>query len=243
MMAATHDWRRPTRLAWFSLGSLAVVDIGMRSGADMGVIDLQHGLWDRRSTHDAISIIGEARALVRSIDGSDREINRALDTGAAGVIVPMIDSPDAAAQVVAASRFAPHGRRSAGGVRPVSQGFGQYLRKAAPAVAVMIETRAGLENAEQIAAVDGVSFVFIGPGDLSMSLGIDHSDVAALDDACMQIHAACRRAQCPSGIFTPAHASWSGMIAKGFSIATVADDIGIVSGGFRAALEAAAQTC
>lgn len=239
MITLAHRCDRPTRLAWFSLGSLPVVEIGMRSGADMGVVDLQHGLWDRHSAYQAIGIIGPDRALVRAADASDLEISRALDTGAAGVIVPLIESAEQAASAVAASRFAPAGRRSAGGVRPIAEGFGRYLRKGDPVVAVMIETRAGLENAERIAAVDGVSFVFIGPGDLSLSLGIDDSKPSALDDACAQILLACQRAQRPCGIFTPAHSSWSEMISKGFSIATAADDISVVSSGFQAAIQAA----
>jgi 2-dehydro-3-deoxyglucarate aldolase/4-hydroxy-2-oxoheptanedioate aldolase len=233
-----RDWHSPTLLAWFSLGSLAVVDIAMSSGAEIGVIDLQHGLWDRASAHSAIGIIGQERSLVRSADSSDLEISRALDTGAAGVIVPMVENREMAANAVAASRFPPEGRRSAGGVRPLAQGFGAYLRRPWPTVAVMIETAAGLEKAEEIASVEGVDFVFIGTGDLSLSLQLSQNESDALDVACASIRASSRRAGRPCGIFTPAGRSWSDMLARGFTVVTFADDIGIVSGGFsRAASE------
>ncbi|KQX23374.1 hypothetical protein ASD39_05975 [Sphingomonas sp. Root50] len=202
----------------------------MMSSADFAVIDLQHGLWDRLSAHNAVGLIGGSRALIRSANGDDAAISQALDTGAAGVIVPMIETAAQAAAAVLAAGFMPAGRRSAGGVRPIVNGLGNYVRSGRPVIGIMIESRTGVENAEAIAAVDGVDFIFIGSGDLRLSLAA--TDDAAFDRACDAILVACRGAGKPCGIFTPAGRSWREMIERGFSIVTTADDIGAVMAGF-----------
>ena len=102
-------------------------------------------------------------ALVRVGSHDPWVIGHALDLGAQGVIVPLVDGPDEAAAIVAACRYAPTGRRSWGRVR------GDAGEE--PLVLAMIETRAGLEAVDAIVATEGLDGVYIGPSDLSLGLG------------------------------------------------------------------------
>jgi 2-keto-3-deoxy-L-rhamnonate aldolase RhmA len=187
---------------WFSLGSPALVEISVGHGADAVVIDLQHGLWDRAGLEAAVGgCPPEVPCLVRVEDDSDAAIARALDSGAEGVLLPMIETAEQAARAAAGCHYPPDGRRSAGGIRTLAR-FADYRAgaRAAVTVGVMIETAAAAARAEAIAAAPLVDFVFVGTGDLALSLG---GDVAAVDDACAAILGACRAAGKPCGAFTP----------------------------------------
>ena len=101
---------------WFALGSPALVEMACEAAPDVLVLDAQHGLWHRPSLEHAIGMVaGRQPVLVRTADASPRSIGEALDAGAEGVLVPMIETAEQAAEVVAAARFPPDGRRSAGG--------------------------------------------------------------------------------------------------------------------------------
>ena len=99
----------------------------MQAKPDAIVIDAQHGLWDRKSLEDTLGIVSSAApVLVRVAENSLAAIGQALDAGAEGVIVPLIETDHEAAAAVAASRFPPEGARSGGGVRPLGGNFGSY---------------------------------------------------------------------------------------------------------------------
>src|SRR5213076_3019406 len=107
--------------------------------------------------------------LVRTAENSAISISQALDTGAEGVIVPLIETDEQAAAAVAAARFPPHGQRSGGGVRPLTRDYAAANDRTV--VGVMIETERAVHNASAIANTKGIDFVFIGTGDLAISLG------------------------------------------------------------------------
>src|SRR5262249_34709690 len=119
-------------------------------------------------------------ALVRVADNATVEIAAALDAGAAGLIVPRVDSAAEAAAVVRASRYPPLGARGIGPGR--APGYGRsvpgYFEEANGAVAVgaQIESTAAVADAAQIAQVEGLDFVFVGPGDLAASMGVPFGD-------------------------------------------------------------------
>ncbi|MDP1910719.1 MAG: aldolase/citrate lyase family protein, partial [Hyphomicrobium sp.] len=103
--------RQPIAALWMSMGSTAIVELAASTKADAVVIDMQHGLWDRMSLEQAVGTLpSRASALIRVADNTPLSIGQALDTGAEGVIVPMIESDAEAALAVAAARFPPHGR-------------------------------------------------------------------------------------------------------------------------------------
>ena len=226
------DLSTPKTLAWFSLGSIALVEIAMRGGADAAVIDLQHGLWDRMSAYQALLAAHGRPVLMRVASMAEADISAGLDTGAAGILVPMVETAEDAAAIVQHSRFAPQGSRSGGGVRPLSAGFADYVASQPSFVGIMIETKAGVANAAAIARVPGVDAIFIGTGDLSLSLGCFPHAGDALDAACAAVLLACREAGLPCGIFTNDRAGAAQRLADGYAMVVIANDISVIANGF-----------
>jgi 2-dehydro-3-deoxyglucarate aldolase/4-hydroxy-2-oxoheptanedioate aldolase len=187
---------------WLSLGSPAVAELAADAAPDAIVIDLQHGLWDRSSLETAIgAVAGRAPVLARVADQSDYAIGSALDAGAHGVIVPMVNSAAECARVVSATQYPPTGHRSGGGAR-TSANFAAYREAAQHLVAsVMIETAEAVEAAEAIAATPGLDLIFIGPGDLSLSLE-SAQGTPKFEAAVAKVMAAGKAAGVPVGIFT-----------------------------------------
>jgi len=148
------------------------------------------------------------------------------------VLVPMVETGAQAAAVAAACHFPPKGSRSGGGVRPLAD-FSAYRRAANEAITVgiMIETARGVANAREIAAAPNVDFVFIGSGDLALSLG---SDGAALEEALHTVRDACVRAGKPCGVFTMNAEEASKRAGEGFSITVAANDLSAVMASFEA---------
>ena len=211
---------------WLALGSAAVAEVMAESRPHAMIFDMQHGLWDRRSLFEAFAAIrGKSHALVRVAENNPAAIGDALDLGAAGVIVPLIETAAEAKAAVASAKYPPEGRRSAGGVRPVLD-FNAYAATANRSllVGVMIETALGLKNAAAIAAVPGVDLVFIGPGDLSLSLG-EFPDPGPRHEAALQaILAASRKAKTACGLFT-LHASFAiERMRQGFQLVLLGND-------------------
>lgn len=227
--------------AWFALGSAALVEIAVRARPDAIVIDQQHGLWERRDLEAAIGLVPrEIAVLVRVAENSALAIGTALDAGAEGVIVPLIESAEAAAQALRFSRYPPRGIRSAGGVRPLHD-FERYVQGAESiATVLMIETRAGLAHAGAIAATEGVDMVFIGTGDLALSLGVAPSQTAHAA-GCAAIRASCASAGVPCGIFTGGAEAAAARRAEGYRMVVVATDLGVAAHGFAAATEGFAR--
>jgi kynurenine formamidase/2-keto-3-deoxy-L-rhamnonate aldolase RhmA len=233
--------REPIGLFWMMLGSSAVLEVAVHSKPDAVVIDAQHGLWDRASLEESVGVVMRAApVLVRVAENSPVAIGQALDAGAEGVIVPLIETDVEAAAAVAAARFPPEGTRSGGGVRPLSGNFGQYyldqIRRTV--VGVMIETVRGVRNAAAIANTPGVDFVLIGTGDLAISLGgFPHVD-ARHGEACMAVFQACKMAGVACGIFTRDVQAAIASRKDGYPIVVVANDVDVVSGGFTRAMNA-----
>ena len=242
-MAAPDDLRARLRgpglsLAWFSLGSVPLVEIAAHAGFDAAVIDLQHGLWDRMSTHLAVSALGAVPVLARVAAIGAAAIGAALDSGAGGILVPLVETAEQARLAVAAALFPPDGIRSGGGVRPLAGGFATYVRdQGRPLIGVMIETAAGVANAADIAGTPGIDLVFIGTGDLALSIGCFPQIDARHEQAIEAVRAACRDAGVPCGIFTTSIDAALHRREQGFAATVAANDIAIVAGGFAGAAE------
>lgn len=226
----------PLGAYWFALGNLAVIEAALHAGAEAVVIDMQHGLFDRRLLEAAIGIVpASVPCLVRVEDDTPGAIGRALDAGAEGVIVPLVETAEQARSAAAACHYPPKGIRSGGGVRPLRD-FARYYGAAAEAIAVgvMIETRRGVQSAKAIAAAENVDFVFIGTGDLALSLGTSPGSEAHAK-ACRKIRDASRAAGTPCGIFTLEAQSAAACIADGYAMAIVANDISAANDYFASA--------
>lgn len=165
---------RAASTAWLATSDSYLAEIAGHSLADAVLIDLQHGMMDQAHMIPLLQAIATTPAtpLVRlsGLDGA--QIMRALDCGALGLVCPLVDTPEQAQALVAASSFPPMGGRSFGPGRAMFHGD-DYPAKANDVIVrlAMIETRAGLDNVESICATPGLTGIFIGPSDLSLALG------------------------------------------------------------------------
>ncbi len=127
---------------WLSLGSATIAELAIPSRPDLMVIDLQHGLWERRELEHAVGLVRQSMPVIaRVAENSAFAIGSALDAGVNGVLVPMVETAEQAQAAVAAARFPPRGIRSGGGVRPLAMGFANYLAQADDLfVGIMVET-------------------------------------------------------------------------------------------------------
>ena len=226
-------------MVWLSLGSTAVAEMAADAGPDAVVFDLQHGLWQRQSLQDAIGMVrARTTPMARVADGSATAIGEALDAGALGVIVPLVETAEQAAAAVAAAKYPPDGIRSGGGVRPLMD-FKAYGVAANDAVlvSVMIETAKGVENAAAIAAVPGVDLVFIGTGDLALSIGTFPEFGPEHEAAVTSVQRACRDAGTACGAFTPHLTFALDRRRRGFQAVVIAEDIGLVHGAAKTAIK------
>jgi 4-hydroxy-2-oxoheptanedioate aldolase len=157
-----------------TLPSEALVGCYERAGYDFVGFDCQHGSISAAEAAAIVRRMGTSSlaTLVRVADGSAASIGHALDAGADGVIVPLVDTAEQAADAVAACRYPARGVRSFGPTRPGLPLDTEALESRASCF-VMVETREGLDHVAEICAVDGVSGIVVGPGDLPISLGLN----------------------------------------------------------------------
>jgi 2-keto-3-deoxy-L-rhamnonate aldolase RhmA len=242
-LRARLDGGESFAVAWLSMGCVAMVEAAARARPDAVVIDLQHGLFDRRDLEAAIGAVPpEVPVLARVAENAAGAIGTALDAGAEGVIVPLVESAEEAAAAVRFARFPPHGVRSGGGVRPLAD-FAAYVAAAERGIVVivMIETLRGLENAAGIAATPGVDMVFIGTGDLALCIGAGPDAGTRHAQACETIRTACEKAGVACGVFTGDLEAARARREEGYRMVVAANDVGVVSRGFREAAEALAR--
>jgi 4-hydroxy-2-oxoheptanedioate aldolase len=199
---------------WLGLADAYCAEICAGAGFDWLLIDGEHspnGLRSVLQQAQAIAAYPGAHAIARVPVGhgdvGTALIKQYLDLGLQTILVPMVDTPEQAQAIVRAMRYPPHGIRGMGGARASRWGrYPGYAKEANEQVCLLVqaETREALANLDAIAAVDGIDGVFIGPADLSASLGHvgnpNHPEVqAAIEDAIARIH----RAGKAAGILTP----------------------------------------
>jgi 4-hydroxy-2-oxoheptanedioate aldolase len=235
--AALAKWRRgePSVGAWLSLGNVHTAEMIANAGFDWVCVDMQHGLisyTDLLRMLPAISTT-ETTPLVRVSGNNLPEINKALDAGAMGVIVPLVNTPEQAAAAVSACRYPPDGTRSFGPTRAALYGGRGYAAEANDQIAciAMIETQEGLDNLRAIVSTPGLGAVYIGPADLALSLGLPprgDTDEPRHLAAVEQILTACKRLKVPAGIHTGG-LEWSKRrLAMGFDFVTLGTDAGFM---------------
>lgn len=219
-------------VVWLSMGSVAIAELVARSRPDAIVIDLQHGLWERRDLEAAIGLIPpEIPVIVRVAENSAYAIGMALDAGAEAVMVPLVESVKQAELAVSYAKYPPHGVRSGGGVRPLAN-FVDYVDGSDKIVVIlMIETEQGAKKAQEIAAVEGVDMIFIGTGDLSLSIGVFPRPSHDHTVTCAQIHSACKKAWTPCGIFTTSLEFAKMRRSQGYKMVVTANDADLIMRG------------
>ncbi|MFE0136314.1 HpcH/HpaI aldolase/citrate lyase family protein [Streptomyces sp. NPDC059037] len=202
------------------------------------LVDFEHTPIDHTTASHIFGVIadlsgGEITPIARVAAGTVDHIKHALDAGAQGVIVPMVNSAKEAADAVRFARFPPKGERGGGGMVPhvgfATSGPG-YIAEANDEilVGVQIETTEGLANIKEILAVEGIDLVFIGPNDLHLSLGLPAkfwSEEPAFQDAVRTVADACREAGVPLGTLCRDAASVRNRIDGGFTFLGHASDL------------------
>jgi 4-hydroxy-2-oxoheptanedioate aldolase len=215
------------------------------AGFDYVCVDRQHGLMSSAQTLQMLQAISGTPAIpiVRTADANPSSIERALDAGAQGVIVPMVETAEQAEQIVASCRYAPTGRRSYGPTRAGLFLGNDVATASEVACFVMIETDKGLENVEQICAVPGLDGVYVGPSDLALTLGSPLAPKSpAVYEAIDTIRRACEAAGITPGIHGGSGTNSAKFLADGFRLVTVTQDYSLIALQSRAELETAGGT-
>lgn len=199
-------------------------------------IDAQHGQWDVHTVIDAVRACDLAGlySMVRVPGQEAGVIGKILDTACNAIMVPMVDTPEQAQQVVRAACFAPQGKRSYGGRRPIDLHGRAYSHgdRPQPMVVCQIESPEALQQAEAIAAVDGVDALFFGPDDMAVAQGLPMDQPRAADtfDSAMQRIAAAASGQgkVAAGIFRTPEALQRG-VAQGYRMLVGSADAYLLS--------------
>ena len=219
---------------WCSLANPITTEILGIAGFDWLLLDGEH------SPNDVTTFIPQLMALkdsasapvVRPSWNDAVEIKRLLDAGFYNFLVPFVQTADDARRAVAATRYPPAGMRGVS-VSQRSNRFAtvaDYFRdiNAQISVMVQIESRAGMEAAAEIAAVDGVDGIFVGPSDLAAALGhLGNPNEPSVQAAIAQVFAAAKAAGKPTGILTPVEADARRYLAMGATFVAVGSDLGV----------------
>jgi 4-hydroxy-2-oxoheptanedioate aldolase len=242
VMIAQLAQGRPLIGLWQALAASYTAEICAGAGFDWLLFDGEHAPNTTQTLLSQLQAVAPfpVHAVARVPIGDPVYIKQYLDIGFSTLLVPVVESARQASDIVAATRFPPRGIRGVASATSRASGFGadsQFLVTAheKTGLIVQIETRAGLDALEEIAAIEGVDALFIGPSDLSAALGHlgnpRHPEVqSAIDDAIARILAVGK----PAGIFALDADDAARRIAQGVSFVSVGTDIGLLSSGARA---------
>lgn len=218
--------------AWLTLGNTFVAELLGKLGFDWIIVDRQHGSIEWSTVGAAIQAIelGGSCALVRVEWNSPALIMRALDLGAAGVVVPMVSTAMDARRAAEAARYPPDGIRSFG---PTRNYYSVDAEQVKPACIVMIETREAMDNIEAIVTTPGIDGVFVGPADLALDLGVPislpmHDSVLSAVDRTV---AACARAGVLPGAASFSIQNASDFFRQGVRLLTLGADVSYMRRG------------
>lgn len=227
--------------AWISMPQPFHAELAVAAGFDAVTIDLQHGLVEMRDVPNVLAGVHPgAFPMVRVPWLDPAAIMKAMDCGAMGVIVPMVNTPEQAAEMASYGLYPPQGVRSNGPIRTlVTQGM-EYGAKANEMSYrfAMIETKEAVANAEAILSTPGVDGFYMGPADLARSHGyapkLDHEDGELLD-IIMHVLKIGKRLGKRAGIHCGAPAYGKRMAAAGFDLTTVwADGVSLKASSAKA---------
>ena len=233
---ASLDAGQPLLGCWIQLFSPVVGEMMGLCGYDLVMIDMEHGLGS----------VGDAAAVMRAVSGTGAAsyvrlpandpviLKTLMDQGVDGVMVPMVETAEAAAAVVAACRYPPKGVRglaigiARGSRYGMDEGYVEAVDRNT-VVACQIETVAGVRRAKEIAEVEGVDMLFIGRNDLAADSGhildLDHPEVNAMVD---EVLAVAKAAGKKIGTVPSAGRTWQQLVAEGFDLVIPSSDISIL---------------
>jgi 2-keto-3-deoxy-L-rhamnonate aldolase RhmA len=232
---------------FLGLGSPTAAEICGRAGFDWVIIDLEHGAGHESDLLASLHAVGSTptTALVRPRSADRLRIGRVLDLGAHGVMIPRIDLPAQAAEAISFMRYPPEGTRGLA-LSTRGAGLGELSHAEVRGVnqrivgIIQIESPSAVEHATEIAAIDGVDVLFVGPADLTHSMGIpgqfDHADYIA---ALTRVVAAANGAGKATGILLRDATALPRHLELGFRFVGIGSDGAFVADGARTVVAAA----
>lgn len=230
---------------WCSVGDSFTAEAAASVGFDYACADLQHGVVDYGAMVGMLQAI-KAHGVTPIVRVSWPEpwlIMQALDAGALGVVVPLIENAEQAARAVAACRFPPAGIRSFGPTRAaIAHGTADPDELSRVACILMVETEAGIANLDEIASVPGVDAIYVGPSDLALALGLPPrptSPLAEHERVIADILAVCQSKGVVAGIHGSSGAVAQGRLAQGFQMATIGSEVAFMVNALKAELATA----
>lgn len=228
---------------FLNLGAATTVEIAAHIGFDWLLIDLEHGAGSLADLRGMLHACGGSKTApivrIRSVDGDT--VKFVMDSGAAGIMFPFVSSVEEAEKAVRCTKYPPLGRRGAAGIiraTQYGQNWSRYFDEANDKglVVVQIETLEAVAAAEEIAAIDGVDVLFVGPLDLSVNMGhpaeFEHPDVI---QAFQRVIDACQQHGKSAGILSK-DGQVSRHLQMGFRLVAFGSDTGAVINGMQESL-------
>ncbi len=216
---------------WCGIPSGFAAEVMAHMGWDSLVVDMQHGVVGYEAMVSMLQGISTTAVtpMVRVPWNNPADIMKALDAGAYGIICPMVNTRAECEAFVGACRYAPQGYRSSGPIRATLYGGPDYHARANDTVLAMamIETKEALENLDAVLSTPGLDGIYVGPSDLSISLGyapgLDKGDEFMLS-ALKKIVDGCKRHKVHAGLHTGSSAYAKRAVAMGFQFVTLLGD-------------------
>ena len=224
------------RGTFLNLGSPLVAEVLALSGFDWLLVDLEHGVRSEEALIGQLmaGVAHDVPVIVRVESAERIRVGHVLDLGAQGVMFPRLNTPEEVRDAIGHLRYPPQGDRGVATFNR-ARSFGADRRDAGAVNesllgVVQIESVEALANVERIAAIPGVDVVFVGPSDLSTSMGIPGQwDAPAYLDALDRVAAAARQANVAAGILTPEVDLVGVLNERGFSFVSVSSDSGLLA--------------
>jgi 2-keto-3-deoxy-L-rhamnonate aldolase RhmA len=234
--------------AWINFGTPDSAEILSHMGLDWLVFDTEHGPWSIETAQQLIQAMSgtDVVPIVRVAWNDPVMIKRALDIGAYGVIVPWVNTKEQAIQAVRSAKYPPKGIRGCGPRRVAMYGLNtkEYLQVADDLTMVIaqIETQEAIDNLEEILSVEGIDAIFVGPADLSMSLGFHGEQTHPKNlEAIWKILEVAKKAKTPVGIYSLGPDWNKTVIEKGFQFVVLGADMSFMIHGLRDILKRAGR--
>ena len=226
---------KPQVGTWISLGNMFATRVMARTGFPWLTVDLEHSPLDWDAAANCFGAIADAGCvpLARVPRGTHENIKRALDAGAHGIIVPMVNTVEEAKIAIAAAKYPPAGNRSVGGslhAMNFGAAAGDYFKYANDEILVILQTESpeGVDNAEAIYSLPGCDAIFVGPNDLQAQMRTpDGQDPSPEDFEAMlqRVLAAGKKTGCPVGLHTQTTEQVEMRIAQGWQFLAIGSEL------------------
>ncbi len=232
---------------WLAIPNAFSAEMYSQCGWDSVTVDMQHGVQDYLSCVSCFQGMAPSGVtpMVRVPWNEPGIIGKVLDAGAYGVICPMINTAQEAANLVQFSKYPPHGTRSNGPIRAGAYGSsGSYQKTANDEILVipMIETKTAIENIQSILDVPGIDGIYIGPSDLSFSYGkepkldVEDPEILAIYEMLLK---ECGKRGISAGLHNGSPAYANRMIKMGFKLVTISNEVGLMVNAAKSAVKEA----